>query len=368
MSDRVLKANSVVNAADTEVNKKTLSTELRLAIIWLVYFLSIVVVNVVVYSIVEFVLFYDEENDAMNEWWKNETSSSSLWVNTSTSTPPHSQNPYYKDGNGLWKVTDTVPLSNLDDDEFQVYVGFVLWVTVIMAGLGLELLVWFTFLRDQGWSKETEARWKLAQFCFPLFGSMALGLALSQNFLSLLFIVLCQWKFGFPETLMYTFTALYDNETTLSGRITSFLDALGTLCHHTSAAMLICFLTIGVIPADRHIVSSSLVLVMQHWFVLLQYVNKFIYSALVLTLEVWFEWVIISDLQHIRSLNWTASLASCVMLTAHWLYLVAAVINLVLPQRLEIEMRDIDETEEDKKHVMPDRSDRLDSRRSVPAS
>jgi hypothetical protein len=177
----------------------------------------------------------------------------------------------------LWKVTDTVPVSNLDDDEFQVYVGFVLWVTVSMTGLGLELLVWFTFLRQQGWSKKTEALWKLAQFFSPLFGSMALGLALSQNFLSLLFIVLCQWKFGFPETLMYIFTALYDNETTLSGRITSFLNAIGTVCHHTSAAMLICFLTLGVIPADRHIVSASHVLVMQHWFVLLQYVNKFIY-------------------------------------------------------------------------------------------
>lgn len=349
LGDRVLKANSVLNSTDIEVNK-TLSTEKRLGFMALVLFLSVVVVNIVIYSIVEFLLFDDEDDD----WRKNETSSLSSWVNTSTSAipPQQSQNQHYKDavGSGLWKVTDTVPLSNLDDDEFQVYVGFVLWVTVSMAGLGLELLVWLTFLREQGWSKKTEARWKLAQFLFPLFGSLALGLALSQNFLSLLFTVLSMWKFGFPETLMYVFSALYDNETTLSGRITNFLNATGTVCHHTSAAMILCLLTIGVIPADRHIVSSSLVLVMQHWFVLLRYVNKFIYSALELTLEVWFEWVIISDLQHIRSLHWTASLAACGMLTAHWLYVVAAVIDLVLPPKLEIDMRSIDDTEEDKQY------------------
>ncbi|KAL7561498.1 hypothetical protein ACA910_016296 [Epithemia clementina (nom. ined.)] len=40
-----------------------------------------------------------------------------------------------------WMTTDTSPTSNLDDEEFIVYLGFVVWFTCVLAGLGLELQV-----------------------------------------------------------------------------------------------------------------------------------------------------------------------------------------------------------------------------------
>ena len=43
----------------------------------------------------------------------------------------------------------------------------------------------------------------------------------------------------------------------------------------------------------------------------------------------YFEWIIISDLQHIHNLHWTASQAASAMLTAHWMYLIAIYIEMV---------------------------------------
>jgi hypothetical protein len=42
----------------------------------------------------------------------------------------------------------------LNDDEFYVYVGFIMWVTTLIAGVGMEALVWIYFIRV--WSEERE--------------------------------------------------------------------------------------------------------------------------------------------------------------------------------------------------------------------
>lgn len=64
-------------------------------------------------------------------------------------------------GSQFAKLQDT-PISNLDDREFLVYVAIFVAVTLVQAGLGLELLIWISFL-ENGWSKEFEKLWKLAQ-------------------------------------------------------------------------------------------------------------------------------------------------------------------------------------------------------------
>jgi hypothetical protein len=88
----------------------------------------------------------------------------------------------------------------LADSQFRVYAGFVVWVGVLIAGLGLEIFVWYHFL--QFWSKAREGLWRFSQFIFPLLLVTSLGLALHQSFLALPILVVGLWKFGFPETLM----------------------------------------------------------------------------------------------------------------------------------------------------------------------
>jgi hypothetical protein len=62
-----------------------------------------------------------------------------------------------------WGATDTVPLANLDDTEFRVYVGFIIWINALLAGFGLELLVWLLYLNKDGWSKRHSTAWKLGK-------------------------------------------------------------------------------------------------------------------------------------------------------------------------------------------------------------
>uniref|UniRef100_A0A6T7I481 Uncharacterized protein n=1 Tax=Attheya septentrionalis TaxID=420275 RepID=A0A6T7I481_9STRA len=228
-----------------------------------------------------------------------------------------------------WQLSDTNPISKMSDDDFQLYVGFVIWGTVLIAGLGLELLVWRVFLQDN-WTQVHETLWKFAQFAFPLLAATTLGLALFRNYIALPFLVAALWKFGFPETLLYMHVALYDGSISRLARISDFLNATGTVLHHGSASLLICMLLAGVLPSDRTYVNPILILLIQHWFVLLRYVHKVSYYVVMLATEAWFQWAVISDFESMRSIHWVGSQCAAMMLLAHWLYLNAAMIELLV--------------------------------------
>jgi len=221
-------------------------------------------------------------------------------------------------------VTGTDPVSNLDDDGFRVYLGFIIWITVLMAGLGSELLVFILYLQKTGWSKEKEAMWKVAQFVFPLLAATTLGLAAEEDYWALPILVACLWKFGFPETILYMYTPLVDPNSTTVGNISDILNSTGTVAHHGAASFLICMLVTGVVFPDQHVISPILILLMQHWFVLTRYVNSTLYIVSELILEALFEWIVLSNFQYLVANHWTASLAAGVMLVAHWEYLAAA--------------------------------------------
>jgi uncharacterized protein YjeT (DUF2065 family) len=234
--------------------------------------------------------------------------------------------------NGSWRVTDTVPIALLDDEDFQVYVALVLWMTALLAGLGCELLFWFKLIDQGGWSEEQESLWWVAQFFFPLWASTCLGLALQKNYLALPFLVFGLFKFGMPETLSYMYTALYQQSKSTLARIGDFLNSTGTVLHHSSAILLITLLLSGVVPPSRHIVAPILLLTMQHWFVLVKYMNFWAYAALEIVLEIWFEWVLLSEFQYLHSVHWTLLVAGLGMLVAHWIYLAAATLELLALQ------------------------------------
>eukprot|EP00978_Attheya_sp_CCMP212_P006493 scaffold14911_cov54-Attheya_sp.AAC.3 len=111
---------------------------------------------------------------------------------------------------GSWKITDTAPVALLDDEQFRVYYGLFLWVTVLLAGLGFELIFWMMVTTQGGWSDQKEAGWWLAQFLFPLCAATCLGLAAMRNFMALPFLVFGLFKFGMPEIISYMYIALHD--------------------------------------------------------------------------------------------------------------------------------------------------------------
>ena len=221
--------------------------------------------------------------------------------------------------------SETYPLNNFTDDQFSVYVGFIVWITCLIAGLGLEIFVWYQFL--QVWSKQREIIWRFAQFIFPLMLVVALGLASQQNFLALPITVFGLWKFGFPETLMYVYLGLFGTTKSKMSRIADMMNGIGTIIHHSAAVTILSMLVVGVIPPSRFVYNTCLILVMQHWCVLLSYINKPLYLAIELVLEYFFEWGIFSDFQQIYHLHWTAALGAGVMIFAHWLFVAAAILD-----------------------------------------
>ena len=117
---------------------------------------------------------------------------------TSVAACPY-ENDYEVD-NGVPRTLDfseSVPTEFLNDIQFQVYVGFIMYVTMVFAGLGMEYMVWRMVLKGD-WDKDTEHRWWAAQFVFPILAATTMGLATTGNFLALPFLVITCWKLGFP--------------------------------------------------------------------------------------------------------------------------------------------------------------------------
>jgi hypothetical protein len=228
-------------------------------------------------------------------------------------------------------VTDSSPTANLSDYGFNIYVGFIIYITLELAGLGGETLVWFIFL-EGGWSEEHENVWRMVQFVFPLLGMTAIGLANTHNFWCLPTTVAFLWKFGFPETILYTYEAIFETRNSKLKRMTDLINGIGTVIHHNVVALYVSMVITGVIPPTRNTLEVTLPLLMQHWFVMLKYFHRTTYIAVELFLEAWFEWVALSNLEYAWYYSWTGSMLGGSMLFAHWAYLIAGGLSLINPK------------------------------------
>jgi len=227
-------------------------------------------------------------------------------------------------------ITDKNPLSGLSDTDFLCYFALMLWVTIVLTGLGLEAFVWLTFLQGS-WDPNTENLWKIAQFLFPLSATTAFGLAMSHNFLALPMIVIACWKLGFPEILLYLHSGIYDKNKATVPRIVDILNGVGTLIHHSAVALLIGALLTNLIPPSRVVIQVSIPVLMQHWFVLMRYSdNQFAYCVIEILLEIWFEWNAFTTLEEVHQIHWTGGIIAGLMLFAHWIYFIAGGINLIV--------------------------------------
>ena len=229
-------------------------------------------------------------------------------------------------GDDQWKVSSTIPIfSDLGDVQFTAFVCFVVWMTGLLGGIGGELIVWIYFLQVQeGWHKGLEERWHLVQLVFSILLMTALGLAVYHNYMALPILILGLFKFGFPETLSFMFSALYLKERSWTERVGDWLNGVGTFIHHSAAILVIAALLTGLLPPERFVIESPLILVVQHWFVLLRYHFKPLYILIELLLEIWFEWIIFSRLEKwVYEYHLVGPMAAGIMLMAHWMYFVA---------------------------------------------
>ena len=95
------------------------------------------------------------------------------------------------------RFSESVPTEALNDKQFQLYVAFIFYATMLFAGLGMEYLVWRIMLGGE-WNQQKENRWRVAQFVFPLLSATTMGLANTANFLCMPLLVVTLWKAGFP--------------------------------------------------------------------------------------------------------------------------------------------------------------------------
>jgi len=188
-------------------------------------------------------------------------------------------------------MTDSSPVASLCQREFMEYLCLIIWMVIVVSGLGTEVLVGTFALRNMD-PESGETFWMIAQFLFSLCAVVALLGASQQSPFCLIFLVMGLWKFGFPETLGYATKArkAYRENGLLSVAFMGHAsNCWGTLMHHSSAALLIAVLLTGLTPLTRAITSSIIPLILQHVFVVLRYVDTGLYTVILLMLDVYFQ-------------------------------------------------------------------------------
>ena len=63
--------------------------------------------------------------------------------------------------------SESSPLESLNDNQFRVYIGLIMYLTMVFAGFGSEFFVWRIVLSGE-WDESMEWKWKYAQFIVSL--------------------------------------------------------------------------------------------------------------------------------------------------------------------------------------------------------
>ena len=124
------------------------------------------------FTILEYVLFTADDNDKGKDRADSTVSATSSTDEIASSLG----------------TTDTFWAAQMDLTDFATFVSFLSSIAVVMTGIGLEIFMWRHWL-VQGWDAKVEVKWRLAQFLFPLFGFTSLGMALHQEYFSLVVAV-----------------------------------------------------------------------------------------------------------------------------------------------------------------------------------
>eukprot|EP00494_Astrolonche_serrata_P018201 UN18393 len=96
--------------------------------------------------------------------------------------------------------------------------------------------------------------------------------------------------------------------------------------HHSSALFGICAICLHYYPLDEIFGICTLILMIQHVFVILKYFHFRSYVTIEVMLEVWFEYETINRIPAIP--DGSMKMTATIMLFSHWLFWTAAVIEL----------------------------------------
>ena len=229
-------------------------------------FMALLIVNGVSYVIVEYGFF-----GGTSEYPKMEVVSSEY----------SSENDLGMSGKG--------PTSGLTDYQFQLFLAFVMYATVVLTGkvmfvlyqdtcdtitnpnisqsiklegLGLEYFVWRSILNGI-WDEGKENMWRVAQFLFPILVGTSVGLSIEGNFLCLPILTLSMWKLGFPETLMLIYSALHDKDNSFVQRFIDMMRGVGTIVHHSSSTLFVTMILFRILLPTPDLLSVLPALLMQ---------------------------------------------------------------------------------------------------------
>lgn len=239
-------------------------------------------------------------------------------------------------------LTNDSPWSELCDREYFRYIALVYWVVTVLSGIGTEVIVG-TFILGNLSKQSGEQLWLYAQFLFSLCAVVAFQGAASHAVYSLPFLVGGLWKFGFPETVGSMSLFLKSDNRCSPKALCHFFNAIGTLCHHSSAALLICLLLTGLQPLTRPIIACIIPLIWQHIFVPTKYMNNTVYVLIELVLDIYFQMEVLTNLEYFQGPtgmpqtyanpfgDYDPLVFRCAigMLWAHELYLTSASLGLI---------------------------------------
>jgi hypothetical protein len=240
-----------------------------------------------------------------------------------------------------WGFTGSSLTDGLDDLAFADFQCLLTWFVCVVTGLGAEFFVGYEFLTS---AKEItpwhEHAWFVAQFLFSIMILTAIQLGRAGNALAFVFIIAGMWKFGFPETLLFLVKGYGSEGGHWTARLTSLMNAFGTLAHHSSSVLAVSILALGLSPLTRPIVCISMPLVLQHIVVSVKYCSMPFYALLELLLEIYWQWEVFANMERFYLPHGVPGAPAispigtglvlrgvCGMLLAHWLYWAAAILD-----------------------------------------
>mmetsp|Transcript_6691 Transcript_6691/g.11057 ORF Transcript_6691/g.11057 Transcript_6691/m.11057 type:complete len:444 (+) Transcript_6691:93-1424(+) len=216
------------------------------------------------------------------------------------------------------------PLHNLTDQQFTEFKATFLFIVTLYVGWCSEILVGVPLMQS-GNAEAIQALWKYAQCLFPLFVTIAIYSAPSSVF-GIPFLVLGMWKLGFPETTAYFCRALTGKREKYGLIVADFCDGLGLLIHHSMSAFIITFIAAGANKLTRNLLTAMIPLVVQHLIVLTRYFAPTLYNVSMMCAEVWFELEMFGS---VFTLDKRFQVASFIFIISHWLFMLAALLNLL---------------------------------------
>jgi len=219
----------------------------------------------------------------------------------------------------------------LRSEWFMVYFLLVAWLSVVLAGLGSEVVLGELLARLMVESRNGFVAWHFAQLTFSLLLTASFT---ASDGIGLIFLPIGLWKMGFPETVSSLISFSRSKRKASLAALAELCNGFGTLLHHFSTSLVITGILLHVFPRDRALTAGCVVPILQHIFVLVKYHLDWLYIAIELGLEIWFQIEVISNVSEFDSLrgleitNMGRGLALS-MLLSHYLYLVAAALKIL---------------------------------------